>query len=747
MQAGKEMRGAGSRSWRAKVFALVVAAVTVMLVMMARPDDVRGQGPASYTLPFSSNPYAPSNAKAAFTGFLNPEAVPSAKYCAQCHSEAHKQWRESAHSNSFREPFYTKNVELLIGEKGIEYTRHCEGCHNPIALFTGALAKGSKVRRPFDEEGVTCVVCHSMKAVQNTMGTGSYVMGVPSAMVDEQGNAIPGEVPYDEILQHPERHKKAVMPEFLGKPEFCAVCHKAAVPKQLNGYKWLRAFSVYDEWQQSSWSKESPLPYYKKDTVSVCQTCHMPRVAAPQGEYGAKNGTIASHRWVAANTAIPTFYGYTDQLKLTQDFLKDDKLGIDIFALEKTGEGQKSLIAPIDKREFSLLPGETVIANVVIQNKGIGHSLVPEQRDFYECWVNFTVTDGHGDTVYESGFLKPDGALEETAHSYTNRLIGKDGSLLDLHQVWATRIKAFDETILPGQSDLVRFRFHIAEGTVGPLTLTAKVQYRRFRKAFSDYVLQQDTHYPIVEMASKQATLQLGMNRPPARESAAADLKRWNNYGIGLINQQQFGRARSAFENVLRLDPKYTDGLINVAVADLSENQYEAAQDYLGRALGQDPNNARAAAYRGIVYRLQYKIDRAIPALEAVTKQWPRMRQARIELGYAYFLDKKYESARKEYEAAQAVDPDDLMSHRYLAPIYKKLGMYAASEQQGAAYRDKLLEPSYTWVQQNFWRSHPATAYEVVPFHVHGEDPQIKSLAVKDLLHPAALWPDKGSAQ
>ena len=451
------------------------------------------------------------------------------------HQESHQQWRESAHANSFREPFYIKNVQVLIDAKGIEYTRHCEGCHNPMALFAGTLTKGSKVSRAMDDDGITCVVCHSMKSIQNTMGTGSYVMGMPSAMVDEQGVPIPGEVSFDQILKYPERHKKAVMPEFLKKPEFCGVCHKAAVPRQLNGYKWQRAFSVYDEWQQSSWSKESPLPYYKKETVSTCQTCHMPRTAAPEkGEYGAKNGTVASHRWIGANTAIPTFYNYAEQLKLTQEFLKDDKLGIDIFGLEKENGQQQAIIAPLDKQRFSLLPGESVIANVVIQNKGIGHSLVPEQRDFYECWVNFAVSDANGEVVFESGYLKSNGDLEPGAHSYTNRLIGKDGQLLDRHQVWDTRIKAYDETILPGQSDLVRYRFHVPSDARGQLTLTAKVKYRRFRKAFTDMILQQNSSYPIVEMASRQVTLQLGVNVPAEKESAEKDLRRWNNYGVGL---------------------------------------------------------------------------------------------------------------------------------------------------------------------------------------------------------------------
>ena len=38
----------------------------------------------------------------------------------------------------------------------------------------------------------------------------------------------------------------------------------------------------------------------------------------------------------------------------------------------------------------------TVQAYVVIQNKNIGHSLIPEVRDLYEAWVEFTVKDAAG---------------------------------------------------------------------------------------------------------------------------------------------------------------------------------------------------------------------------------------------------------------------------------------------------------------------------------------------------------------
>ncbi len=105
-----------------------------------------------------------------------PRAFLRPKYCGHCHQEAHAEWRQSAHANSFRAPWYVKNVNLLINGKGIEFARHCEGCHNPIALTSGAMTENSPVNRKFDQDGVTCSVCHAIQKV-DARGTGSYVLG------------------------------------------------------------------------------------------------------------------------------------------------------------------------------------------------------------------------------------------------------------------------------------------------------------------------------------------------------------------------------------------------------------------------------------------------------------------------------------------------------------------------------------------------------------------------------------------
>ncbi|HTJ30461.1 MAG TPA: multiheme c-type cytochrome, partial [Acidobacteriaceae bacterium] len=233
-------------------------ASTIPSWLTAEPSGYDKHITSKYNYAFGKDePFLPSNATSYNHQFLSPKSFLTAQYCGHCHQESYHQWRQSAHSNSFRAPWYLKNVNNLIDEKGVQYSRHCEGCHNPVALLSGDLSQGMPRKRPFEDEGVTCTTCHSITST-TTMGTGSWVMGPPAVMVDETGAPITHSVPDSEILAHLDRHSKAVMRPLLHTSEFCAACHKASIPKSLDDYKWLRAIGLYDEWQSASFSKESP---------------------------------------------------------------------------------------------------------------------------------------------------------------------------------------------------------------------------------------------------------------------------------------------------------------------------------------------------------------------------------------------------------------------------------------------------------------------------------------------------------
>jgi Flp pilus assembly protein TadD len=662
----------------------------------------------------------PGNAAVAGNDFISSTAFPTATYCGRCHQEAYSQWRQALHSNSFRTPFYRTSVNILLRTKGIEFTRHCDSCHNPIAVLSGGLTQNSQVDRSFDQDGLTCTTCHSIQKLQSTNGNGGFVMGVPSVMVDEDGNRIPGEVPDEEIRKHPDRHSRAVMQSFYRSPEFCAACHKANLPNRLNEYKFIRAFTVYDEWQNSKFSTRNPLTFYST-SFTTCQDCHMARAAVKLHDDGAKHGTFVSHRWPAGNTAVPFYYGFDEQLQKTIEFLKSGNyLNVDLFAIRK---GAEEMAAPLGAVGFKLAPNDTVETMVVIQSKNIGHSLVPEVRDLYEPWVEFQVTDAGGREIYHSGFLKPDGALDPSAHSFTNRPVNNDGEFVDNHKVWTIHSVAYDNTIQSGRSALVRYAFRIPADAKGPLTVTARVNYRHLRQSYLNNIFGLDhLAYPVVELASRTRVLNLGDNPAGGREQQDnPDWMRWNNLGIAYLDQLQYADAMQAFDQVVKLRPDYADGHTNIGLTYIEWEKYSKARASLEMALELSPNNGRALYYMALVERREGHRDEEVADLQRVVEQYPQARDPRRELGIAYYQRHSYEEARQQFETLQAIDPDDLAAHYNLAVLYRRMGMKDKAAEQAGLFATKQVDPGAPTYSLEFLRNHPEISTESVPWHIHSD--------------------------
>lgn len=695
-------------------------------------EQYSGSVRPSYNFRFGTDKLsAPGNAMAVNHDFLQARAFPSAEYCARCHPQAYAEWRQALHSNSFRTPFYRTSVNILARTKGIEFTRHCDSCHNPVGVLSGALTQDSKVDRRFDQDGLTCMTCHSIQNLQPTMGNGSYVMGVPAVMLDENGNRITGAVPDAEIMAHPERHSKAVMKDFYRKPEFCAACHKANLPDQLNDYKFIRAFTVYDEWQNSKFSKRNPLTFYQAD-FTTCQKCHMMREPARADEYGAKQKTFATHRWPAGNTAVPFYYGFDEQLQKTTEFLKSGMyLNVDLFAMKKEATGE--MCAPLGSVPVELSPNEVIETMVVIQNKNIAHSLIPEVRDLYEAWVEFEVKDAKRNKVYHSGFLKPDGSLDERAHSFTNRPVNMDGNFVDNHKVWTIHSVAYDNTIQSGRSALVRYEFRIPANVQGPLSITAKVNYRHLRQSYLNNVFGSDhPAYPVVEIASRTRWFNMGNNAAASHDPGDnPDWMRWNNLGIAYLDQLQYADSLAAFEQVVKLRPDYADGFINIGLTNIEWEKYSAARASLQKALILSPNNARALYYLALVERREGRSEQELEDFENVVEQYPQSRDARRELGISYYQRHRYDDARKQFEALQAIDPDDLSAHYNLAVLYRRMGLKEKAAEQATLFATKQVDPGAPTYSLDFLRKHPEISIESVPWHMH-KDPALGTETAKN---------------
>jgi len=767
--------------------------------VIAQHDPLKARG----LPPPPTDLFGPSNARTEDGKLIPVEHFFPASRCLSCHQDTHTAWSESLHRNAAREPFYRESADILLRTRGIEFTRHCESCHTPVALFAGALSKdGPRQQAPFtklDDEGVTCSVCHSI--TQATVdGTGSFTIRRPALLAREDGTPIysvsGGDITNDQILADIPAHKRAVMRPLLKSPEFCATCHKVDAPPSLNGYKHIRGFSAYDEWQQSGASHETILSFYRRDQRVDCRSCHMPKVES-RNDRAAKEGKIASHRWLGANTAAPLFYGQTAQVKATEDFLKADVLEVDIFALRRDSAGE--VIAPLShdgRNQISLSSGEEVTAEVVVANRNAAHSFPPEVRDLYEAWVEFQVLDASGKTIFHSGFVKADGMLDESAHVYKQIILDEQGRQITRHQIWTTNIKAYDNTINAGRSDVARFRFRMPDGdtargrggegetrrqgdggkfsrsfvqpaTRNPqsaITLRARVNYRRLNQEYISYVLNRQKRslkIPIVRMAEAETKLAVGGPSLVLSQSRSVggtpEWKRWNDYGIGLLEQAQYGAAAAAFRRASELSPNDPNLLVNAAIAEMRTERFayherpqlQKAAELIDRAL-QSPQSAplqtgssphsilRARYFRALIWRAEDRRLEAAAELRQIAAEYPRDREVQRQLAHTLYTLGQLAESRTAFETILKLDPTDAGAYQFLIPLYLSAGLKAESERAQAKYLLWRDDPMADVIGAHFFAAHPEWADERIGAHVH----EVRS-AQRSILTGQRAVPDK----
>ena len=743
---------------------------SLALVGIATADGPRPLPPVPAGL------FSPSNART-IDGKLIPESdfFPAAR-CSGCHQDTHAGWSLSLHRNAAREPFYRESADILLRTRGIEFTRHCESCHTPVALFSGALTRYSgKTEAPFtrfDDEGVTCSVCHSIVDAR-VDGTGSFTVRRPALLAKQDGTPVFGDFTDAQILADVPGHKRAVMRPLLRTPEFCATCHKVAAPPDLNGYKNIKGFSAYDEWQQSGASLESVLPFYRRDARADCRACHMPKIDS-HNDRAAKNGLISSHRWPGANTAAPLFYGQTDQVDLIEKFLGSNVLSVDIFALQRQTTGD--VIAPLNtaaENRIALQPGEEVVAEVVASNRNAAHSFPPEVRDLYEAWIELEAIDESGKTIFHSGYLKPDGMLDESAHVYKAILLDDSARVITRHQIWTTNVKAYDNSIQPGRSDIARFRFRVPDGNgqrSAGIKLRARINYRRFNQEYTNYVLMMRAarlEVPVVQMAKAEVTIgglqSPGIGHKPPSGTQLSEIRsqtetlnpelrtlnhaslarRWNDYGIGLLEQTQYGPAREAFRRASELDPSDPNLLVNSAIAELRTERYGPEREQLSkaaalleRALRLNPSHARSRYWRAIVLRGAGNLPEAAQALAGLAKEYPRDREVQRQLGQTLYSLGRLDEARTALETVVAIEPQDAGAYQLLAPIYLSQGLKPEADVARALYLQWREDPLANPIAARFFAAHPEWAEERVTSHTHGLDSAQRTTLTGALANP-----------
>jgi tetratricopeptide (TPR) repeat protein len=712
----------GDNGWLPRHAVLRVAAVLAVLAVLAPVarylrearwnQHGRIENPALPPLTMNgegdgpTGPFFPSSAQV-----YGGEEIPSKFFmesdsCKRCHEDIYNQWNSSAHHfSSFNNQWYRKSIEYMQDTIGTKPSKWCGGCHDPAVLYSGKMDTPIKqiVHTPEAQAGLGCMMCHSIADVKSTMGQGDFYLEYPKLHeLAASKNPLVRTLHDFMIKLNPEPHRRVFLKPFMKQQtaEFCSSCHKVHLDVPVNHYRWIRGFNEYDNWQASGVSGEGARSFYYPAKPQQCADCHMPLERS--NDMGNIAGKVHSHRFPAANTALPTANEDAAQLKATEDFLTSGALTVDIFALSpasailKTGAvaqhelattfavGEEAearitpgsaaeaapVTAPLNRVQPAVRRGDTVRVDVVVRTKRIGHFFPGGTVDAYDTWLELKGVDDKGQTIFWSGMVANDGKgpVEKGAHFYRSLQVDAHGNPINKRNAWATRAVVYVRLIPPGAADTVHFRMKVPERTGSKITLTARLCYRKFSWWGTQFAFAGER-----DNSPSKAGVAPG---PVTLDPATPD----------------YDDTKVAFTGSLHGVSAKSEKIPDVPIVAVAEN--EAALNVL-------PANAPAPQPKtqlakedwqrwndyGIGLLLQGDLKAAQAAFEKVTEIDPQNPDGWVNIGRAALQEGDVARARTVLERALALNPQLARTNFFYGSLMKSTGDY----DQAAAHFQVVL--------------------------------------------------------
>ncbi len=472
--------------------------------------------PEDYGLPayaqqfdeYRGNPFAPTYARTENLELVEPALLAHSASCGSsgCHQQILEEWQPSAHRFAAMNPPFQAVQNLFAEERGPMETRYCAGCHDPISLFAGAKDLSHRdLSAPGVEEGISCVACHAISKVDQR-GNADYVLTPPAKYLGELDTGAKKWLADYLIRAYPRQHLADYDRGVLQTAEFCGACHKQFIPEALNRFGLVAGQNQYDEWKNSRWHSEDP------ETDLACRDCHMRLVAdssdPSHGEVVDRrrsegDGAHRHHGFIATNNFIPVLLqlpGWQEQTRLTEEWMRGETVLPEIAHLWPEGPvAGFQVLAPA-----RALPGESIDVRVLISNRKAGHNFITGPLDFIRSWVHLRATDAEGRLLGEWGAIDPKSRriLDSAGRPHTidspreggtlvleSMPVDETGAALERHELWKKAGGKGTRVIFPTYSDSHRYHFVLPEDAAFPVTLTARLNYRRYRQAFLDSVL------------------------------------------------------------------------------------------------------------------------------------------------------------------------------------------------------------------------------------------------------------------
>ncbi len=625
-----------------------------------------------------------SNSRTESGHWLDEKDLADPSYCAECHTEIAKQWDASAHHfSSLNDPFYFATFNSLQESRPSKDAKFCGGCHDPLILHSGNMNQHVDLASSHAQSGITCLACHSIVALRDRTGNGSYILA-PLQHYPYRYSQDPNEQALNRslILSKPAQHKKTLARDFLSSSEFCLVCHKANLPATLINYVWKRGQNDYDAWFDSGVGQHSARSFQPLGDAKNCQDCHMPDV--PSNDPAAKDGYARSHGFPGSNTTLAAINNNVSWQNRSQKML-EGALSIDIFSMNH--DNQELLALPDQGTRVPV--DQDIELGILVRNRRVGHFFPGGVADMREAWVELSVMDESGKLKLTSGLLDESGFLEASAHRYHAVLLDRNGKVLKIHDVENLYTVLYSNRIQLGTSDWIRFSLRLPSNLVNQkLTIQARLLHRKFSREYMKFV-QGDSAFiqPIVNIAEDTIIITADLKKTPlimesSGEHLATDsqVDRIHDSGIASFLQGDTAYARKAFARVSEQWQDDIRGPLHGAQAALADGDFIAVEQLLQEADKRKPGFPKTAWLLSRLRIGQGQVSAGISALNRALEIFPEDRILLRDRGAAYFNVQNYAAAKKDFERLLAIDNERADVHSYLMRIAQASGEIDAME-------------------------------------------------------------------
>ncbi len=726
-------RLAGRRiKWKVGVTWGAVAAVFALVMTVLHSQDPKNWnqvGPAA-----GAQYFFPSLIKTSTGDFIPADTLMMDEYCMKCHQDIYDNWFHSAHHfSSFSNPAYlfsVRETRRIAKERdgNMQASRWCAGCHDPVPFLSGAFEDPrfddvdyDLSSDPMASAGITCTTCHAVTHINSTRGNADFTIEEPTHYpFAKSDNTFLQWINNQLVKAQPELHKRTFLKPLHKSAEFCGTCHKVHLPPELNHYKWLRGQNHYDTFLLSGVSGHGVQSwYYPPKAETDCNNCHMPLMAS--NDFGAKHfetdpskplhGKLAvhDHMFPSANTGIPHLVGMPEWVNRKHDEFRTPFVRMDLFALRDGGTIDSPLIAPLRPEAPILKLNHPYLIDAVVRTLGVGHPFTQGTVDSNEVWVDVKITDAGGRIVGRSGGMREsDGEVDPWSHFVNVYMLDRHGNRIDRRNPQDIFTPLYNKQIPPGAADVLHYGFILSDDVQGPVTIEAKLNYRKFDTTYMRYFQGEKfvrNDLPISVLASDRIVLDVeGSTMSASNEPSTIEpWQRWNDYGIGLFrkgdkgaNKGELVQAEFAFAQVEALGK--ADGPLNRARVYIKEGRLEEAVAALELAAKhQPPANPWSVAYfTGIVNKQNGHLDDAITNFMRVVEMKVPERNFDFskdytmlaELGQTIFeraqaergqarraeRDRLLREAMSWFERVLELDSEDVTSHYNLALIHAQMG-------------------------------------------------------------------------